>query len=197
MDTDTVILFFALLAVTAQLAVGLAVVLAVGERRSPALARARSALATEVGPQALGLAAAVAGVAAAGSLYLSEVAGYPPCRLCWYQRYAMYPLVPILAVAAVVGSRRTRWVRWARWVRRMRRGGIVLATAGAAISVWHIGVERNPDLEGGACDIANPCSIMWVERFGYLTVPTMALSGFALVITLSAAARPTLAEEAP
>lgn len=194
MDTDTVILFFALLAVTAQLAVGLAVVLAVGGRVSATLARARSALAAEVGPQAVGLAAAAAAVSTAGSLYLSEVAGYPPCRLCWYQRYAMYPLAPILAVAAVVGSRRRRRTRW---FRRVRGGGIGLATVGAAISVWHIGVERNPDLEGGACDVANPCSIMWVERFGYLTIPTMALSGFVLVIALLAVARPTLAEETP
>jgi disulfide bond formation protein DsbB len=42
----------------------------------------------------------VATVATLGSLYYSEVADFPPCRLCWYQRIAMYPLVPILGIAA-------------------------------------------------------------------------------------------------
>ena len=36
-----------------------------------------------------------------GSLYLSEGAHLPPCRLCWYQRIAMYSLAVILVVAVV------------------------------------------------------------------------------------------------
>src|SRR3990167_2304136 len=34
-----------------------------------------------------------------GSLYLSEVAGFEPCKLCWFQRIFMYPLVIITAIA--------------------------------------------------------------------------------------------------
>jgi hypothetical protein len=49
-------------------------------------------------------------------------------------------------------------------------------------------IERYPDLESGACDPTNPCSLVWVERFGYLTIPAMALSAFALVLTLLAVA---------
>src|SRR5438046_1140050 len=41
---------------------------------------------TVVGPQARGLALLVAATAIAGSLYYSEVAGFVPCELCWYQR---------------------------------------------------------------------------------------------------------------
>ena len=36
-----------------------------------------------------------------GSLYLSEGAHLPPCKLCWYQRIAMYSLAVILVVAVV------------------------------------------------------------------------------------------------
>ena len=43
----------------------------------------------------------VATLATAGSLYFSEVAGFAPCTLCWYQRIAMYPLVVILGAAIV------------------------------------------------------------------------------------------------
>ena len=173
MDTDTATLFFALLAVVAQLAVLVAVVLAVGGRFSPALARVRSGVAAEVRPQGFALAAVVAGVCTAGSLYLSEVADFPPCRLCWFQRYAMYPQVVLLGLAAVLRDRRLATV------------GQVLALIGAAISIWHVLIERYPSLESStSCDPTNPCSIVWVKELGYLTIPTMALSGFALIITL-------------
>jgi disulfide bond formation protein DsbB len=178
LNTDAATLFFAMLAVTAELAVATLVVIAVGSRVSPGLAELRTQVADWVGPQALWLALVVAAVCTGGSLYLSEVAHFVPCRLCWYQRFAMYPLVPILAVVA--------WRRWfaARWV--------VLATAvvGGSISIWHIVIENFPTLESGSCDPTNPCSLIWVRRFGYLTIPAMALSGFALIVALMWIARP-------
>jgi len=52
-------------------------------------------------------------------------------------------------------------------------------------------IERFPSLEGGtSCDPANPCAFIWVERFGYLTIPTMALSAFALIAALLLLAQP-------
>jgi disulfide bond formation protein DsbB len=176
MTVDAVTLFLALLAVLAEAAVVLAVVLAVGGRFSAPVARIRTAAARAVGDQALGLAFVVATVATMGSLYFSEVAHFLPCRLCWYQRIGMYPLVPLLGLAA--------------WRRDpgIRPYAAVLAAIGAAISAYHIVIERFPDLESGACDPTNPCSLIWVERFGYLTIPAMALSAFALVLTLLAVA---------
>jgi disulfide bond formation protein DsbB len=158
-----------------------AVVLALGGAR---LAGAREALRSEVGPHALALAAVVATVATLGSLYLSEVAHFVPCRLCWYQRAAMYPLGPILAVAA--------WRR-AYGVRPWAAG---LAAIGASVSVYHLVIERFPSLETSMCDVDNPCSLIWVERFGYLTIPGMALSGFLLILVLLAVARPAPAATA-
>jgi hypothetical protein len=38
------------------------------------------------------------------------------------------------------------------------------------------------------CDPKNPCTLIWVKRLGYLTIPTMALSGFLLILTLLAIA---------
>ena len=46
------------------------------------------------------LAWVVALIATLGSLYFSEVRGFVPCVLCWFQRIAMYPLVIVLGVAA-------------------------------------------------------------------------------------------------
>jgi disulfide bond formation protein DsbB len=184
-DTDTVTSFFAMLATIAQLVVVVGVVLWFGARFVPAMARARTTLATTVAPQALALATLVALTCTLGSLYLSEVAHYEPCLLCWYQRIAMYPLVVVLGVAAV---RRDAGARFTAYV---------LAGIGSAISVWHLAVEANPDLASGSCDPTNPCSIKWVEEFGYLTIPGMALSGFLLIITLLSTLPSLPSEEAP
>ena len=59
-----------------------------------------------------------------------------------------------------------------------------LALSGGRYLVYHGLIERYPSLESGSCDPLNPCSIIWVERFGYFTIPTMALSGFAFIAVL-------------
>ncbi|HEY8525592.1 MAG TPA: disulfide bond formation protein B [Acidimicrobiales bacterium] len=161
MSVDQVSLFFALLAVLAQ--AGTMALAGAAVTRRPLDA---------VRPVALPLAAAVAIVAALGSLYFSEVADFPPCRLCWFQRIGMYPLAVILPIAA---WRRDGAVRWY---------ALPLAVGGGLVSAYHVLVERVPSLESDACDPTNPCSTIWVERLGYLTIPTMALSGFALVVAL-------------
>jgi len=158
--------FFALLAL---LALGGAGVIAglVATGRVPAWLRTTLALP---------LSTAVATTATLGSLYLSEIAGYPPCVLCWYQRIAMYPLVVVLGVAALRGDTQV-------W-----RTSVPLAGVGAAIAVYHLGVERLAAL-GGSCDISAPCDVLWVQEFGFVTIPGMALAGFLAIISLSLAAR--------
>ena len=132
--------------------------------------------------QGLALAALVAGVAAAGSLYLSEGGPLVPCRLCWYQRTMMYPLAVILVIAAV----RRDW--------SIRPYAIALALIGAAVSTWHVLVEWYPTLESStSCDPTNPCSALPLNRyFHYISIPTMAGTAFLFVASvLWLAGRPT------
>ena len=173
----TVSLFLALLAVVAELSTVTAIVLAVGGHSSPALRRWRTQAIEAVGPSALTLAALVAAVCMGGSLYFSEVAHFVPCHLCWLQRFCMYPLVPILGIAA--------WRRWG-WIRPWAG---VLALVGACISTYHVALEHHPQWESSICDPKNPCTVIWIKRLGYLTIPAMALSGFALILTLLAVSR--------
>lgn len=177
MTVDTVSLFLALLAVIAEAGTATAVVLAVGRRLSGTMARASASVADFIGPQAILLALAVAVVATSGSLYFSEVAHFRPCRLCWMQRFCMYPLVPILAYATWKADLRVR--RWA----------MALAGVGALIAAYHVVIEHYPTLESSVCDPKNPCTLIWVKRFGYLTIPAMALSAFAVILVLLPAAR--------
>lgn len=166
--------FFSLLALTALAgAVGVAALL-VAARRAPN-SQAATVL-SELAPAALPLAAVVAATSMVGSLYFSEVLGYPPCTLCWYQRIAMYPLAPILGIAAV---RRDPSVRPYAWV---------LAGSGAVIAIYHYAMQWIPDLESTGCAIDNPCSAVFVREFGFVSIPLMALCGFLAVIALVAVA---------
>ncbi len=47
-------------------------------------------------------------IATFGSLYFSEVRGYEPCTLCWYQRILMYPIVLITGIALIPEKRKNR-----------------------------------------------------------------------------------------
>jgi disulfide bond formation protein DsbB len=171
-STEAVTLLFAWLAVGAELAVAGTAALALAATRGGLPARWFRSFRIAIRPEAVPLALLVAAVATSGSLYLSEVAHFTPCRLCWVQRAFMYPLVPLLAVAVARPAARLRWA------------ALALAAVGGLVSIYHVLLERFPDLETGACDPANPCSLIWVERLGYLTIPAMALSAFALIVTL-------------
>jgi disulfide bond formation protein DsbB len=172
-SVPTVSLFFALLALVAELVVLVAAVLWVGGRFSPALARAGAEARGSLEHGGLWLAWVVALTCTLGSLYLSEIAHFIPCTLCWYQRIAMYPLAVLLLVAAIKRST------------EIARATLPLIAIGAAISTYHYLLERFPSMAGaGTCDPAAPCTIVWIWRFHYLSIPAMALSGFLLIATL-------------
>lgn len=126
------------------------------------------------GRPALVMAAIVACVATAGSLFFSLVRGFIPCELCWYERIAMYPLVVILIVAAV---RRDRWA----WVT-----AAPFVVAGVGVTAWHLYLENNP--EAAVCTQGVACSVKWINELGFITIPTMAATAFVLIGVLVALA---------
>ena len=172
MPVATAELFYALLAVVAQVFVVGVVVVRVFARGSDRARRWYEGLARAVAPNALAIAWAIAALATAGSLYFSEVAQFEPCRLCWYQRIAMYPLVVILAMGA------------ARRDRSIVPYAIALAGIGAAIATYHVGLEWIPALDTGACDASAPCTLVWFRELGYVSLPVLALTAFLSIITV-------------
>lgn len=165
MSIETVQLFLALLAVLA--AAGSVFILGAAVfRRRDLLEALRST--------AVPLAWLVATTSTAGSLYLSEIAGYEPCRLCWYQRFAMYPLILVLGYAILRNSRAATWI------------GLVMSGIGMGISGYHVALQRLPDLDMGTCSLDVPCTGIYVEELGFITIPTMALVGFITIGVLLA-----------
>lgn len=117
-------------------------------------------------------AAALAAIGAmSASLYYSEVAGFIPCQLCWYQRIAMYPLAGLLVVALVLRDRGIFWY------------ALPLSLVGLAISVRHQ-IEQQFPSTGGSCRVGVPCSVRDVWEFGFVSIPFMAGTTFAFVAAL-------------
>jgi disulfide bond formation protein DsbB len=118
----------------------------------------------------LWLAFVVSAVATGGSLFFSEIAHFVPCELCWYQRICMYPLSIITLGAAVANDYRV-----ARYL-------LPLPVVGAGVSVYHLLVENGVVSQSTTCLISAPggCGVKWINEFGYMTIPTLALTAFVL-----------------
>lgn len=168
MDTDAVQVFAALLTVVTW-AGTVVVVAAWALRRRTGFARSVHETLSET---SLWLAWIVPAGAMVGSLYMSEVANYAPCTLCWYQRIPMYSLAVILVIAAI---RRDVSVRWY---------ALPLAVIGLVISVYHYFVEWFPQIETNVCSLTVPCSNVWFREFGFISLPLMAASAFVFVIAV-------------
>lgn len=118
----------------------------------------------------------VALVATGGSLYFSEIAGFVPCKLCWFQRILMYPLVIWLGMASFRDDRRI-----AGYV-------LPLSSLGGAVAAFHYAEQKVPGIgSGGICGTgAASCSVEWINGLGFVTIPFLSLLAFALITTLTA-----------
>ena len=131
----------------------------------------KNALRKELQAITLELAAMIATGAALGSLYFSEFRNYVPCEYCWYQRIAMYPLALILLIAAI------------RRDKNIIPYALTLSLAGFAISAYHYQLQLFPD-QSSSCGLDASCTYRWIEVFGFVTIPFLALTSFAFISML-------------
>ncbi len=109
----------------------------------------------------------------AASLFYSNIAGFIPCTLCWWQRIFLYPQAVIFGAAIFLKQKTPRVYAMA------------LAIPGFLIAVYHTYLQfgGSPLLPCSA-DTATSCAQRYFLNFGYVTIPTMALTAFALIIVL-------------
>ncbi len=113
------------------------------------------------------VALAVALTATLGSLFFSEVMRYEPCELCWYQRIFMYPQPILIGMSILLGDRKI-----ARYI-------VPLSLIGGSISVFHYYLQRFPS--SYACGPGEvSCAVTYSFDYGYITIPMMALTAFAM-----------------
>jgi disulfide bond formation protein DsbB len=127
----------------------------------------------------------VAAIATGGSLFFSQIANFFPCELCWFQRICMYPLsILTLWMAINADNRASRYL-------------LPLPIVGACVSIYHLLIENGVIKEPNACLQSAPggCAVKWINEFGYMTIPTLALTGFLLLIGFLVLANTGDAEE--
>jgi len=179
--------FYATIVTTLAILTLVAVVLAVGLGVALTLRGPRASLSGALAGQErhpIVWAFLVALIATLGSLYLSEIARFVPCELCWFQRIAMYPLVLVLGVGALRGEAGV-------W-----RYALPLPVIGILISIYHVVIQWQPNLEVTECSTGVPCTGRYLQVFGFISIPTMAGAAFLLVAVLLLLVR-TLDRPAP
>lgn len=109
-----------------------------------------------------------------GSLYFSEIVKFPPCTLCWYQRIFMYPIMFVILIGL--------------WKKDKNIAYFVLpfSIIGLIISLYHnllyygfISEKLQP------CTIGVSCTEKQLDLFGFISIPLMSLTAFAMITILT------------
>lgn len=127
-----------------------------------------------LGPHVFSLAFLISLVATLGSLFLSEVARFAPCALCWYQRMFMYPQTILLYISII------------RNEKFIKPYLVALNLVGAGFALYHHLLLVFPKSFLANCTaLAGPsCVKGYSFYFGYISIPLMAMTAFILNIIL-------------
>lgn len=130
----------------------------------------------QIGSLAMPLAFVLTLVSAALTLYYSDILGFEPCPLCWWQRIFMYPQVILFALALWRGI-------------SVRLISIVFSVFGFGFAIYHHALQMLP---AGSlpCPATGPsCAQITLLEYGYITYPLMAATLFAFLIVLMLSSR--------
>lgn len=115
----------------------------------------------------------VATVATLGSLFFSEVMGFIPCSLCWYQRIFMYPICIALIPALLKIDRNVFFYLYPMVIL-----GLGTAFFHNLLSWGIISEELSPCVSG------IPCSARYIEWGGFVTIPFLSLMAFIILLII-------------
>jgi disulfide bond formation protein DsbB len=120
------------------------------------------------------LAFALSFASAALTLYYSDVLGFEPCPLCWWQRIFLYPQIILFALAL--------------WYPRYRSAAVDFSIAfsvfGAGIALYHHALQMLPSGSLPCPATGASCAQRLIFEFGYITYPLMAFSLFVFLIAI-------------
>ncbi len=134
--------------------------------------KSRDFLIAMVGRNGIFFAFGVAVASTAFSLFYSEIAGFVPCTLCWFQRIFMYPQIVLLGIALF--KKDSKIVDYA----------LPLTVIGTIFSLYHNYVYYGgvSILPCSAFGLGVSCLRRYVFELGYITIPLMSLTSFLLLI---------------
>lgn len=108
------------------------------------------------------------------SLVYSEIIGFIPCYLCWYQRIFMFPLVFIFGAAI-----------WSK-DRKVVKYTLPMLSVGFVFSVYQNFFYYFGESSNLPCDASGiSCYQQLISEFGgYISFPMLALSGYLALIAI-------------
>lgn len=108
------------------------------------------------------------------TLIYSEIFGFIPCGLCWFERILLYPQVLILGIALYY--RDTHVTRY----------GIGLSIVGVVISLYHHYIQMGGSelIKCPAAGTGANCADRFMFEFGFVTFPFLSAILFAFLIAL-------------
>lgn len=115
----------------------------------------------------------IAGGGVLGSFLYSYVVRYEACVLCYAQRYLLLGVVVLLSLAVAVKNKVLLWCATA------------ITVIGIVVAFYHALLQWFPTLsESSICNSLGgiSCGLRHVYAFGYITIPVMSLTVFALVL---------------
>ncbi|MFB6182390.1 MAG: disulfide bond formation protein B [Candidatus Magasanikbacteria bacterium] len=175
MSVEIVNLIISYLTVALDVALLLLLVIFVGSRISSKIKKTYDVLLRKVKPKVLLLTFLLLFGAVSSSLFYSEIVGYTPCKLCWYQRIFIFSLMVIFGFAV--------------WKRDYNISGFAsaLALPGSSIAGYHIYLQffKNDLTACSAGSLAVSCGERYIESISFISIPVMSMSIFLAVILSS------------
>lgn len=115
----------------------------------------------------------VASVATMGSLFFSDVMGFVPCNMCWYQRIFMYPLVIIFLMNILYPDD------------KVYKYAFPIVLVGLLFAIYHNLLMFGLIPESAVpCASGVPCSTEYINWLGFITIPFLSLISYLVLFLL-------------
>lgn len=107
------------------------------------------------------------------SVYFSDILGWVPCNLCWYQRILLYPLVFIIPVAIIFKDT------------KVHRYILPLSIVGSLVALYHnlLFWKILPESQA-VCQNGISCIEPNLQLYGFITIPLLSFVAFVLISIL-------------
>lgn len=125
---------------------------------------------------------AISAGALIGSLIYSNVIGFSACYLCWIQRGLMLPIAVITAIGVLKKIASKTIVRIC----------LVFIAAGVVVATYHTLIQNGIGEGSSICQALGgiSCTQLYVNQFGYITIPVMSLTVFVLLAIIALVKKP-------
>lgn len=109
-----------------------------------------------------------------GSLIYSDIVGFPPCDLCWYQRICLYPQLVIVLMAMFKKDK------------TIIDYLVPLSVMGAIVALYQSFIQWGFSLGSvvGCASVGEACAKVYFKEYSYITIPFMSFTVFMYIIAL-------------